>query len=378
MILGFLNRLVCALPGAGKFFLPEPAGYVSLKDLQDEYEYIEVFPEKKVKYLEAHCLYGEKRPDFAARELKEHSCGVWTFKNGIAFSDYGYILLKTERGLKLIRELSLPSYDLEFKQHFFHKKYKWRYFNRIRKINGTVAVVNSTCSSHNYYHWLLETLPRLALLEKSGIIPDYYYISVELPFHKSAVEILDIPYEKIISPGIRTCVCPADLIVPSLLFQARQETCKNYNYLLDLPGWTGDWLKKIFLPKKQLASSKKIYISRKGAPSRKIINEPELIAALTACGFETIETESLSLSEQAELFYSASAIVAPHGAALANLVFCQEGTKVIELFPGSYIYNYYWLISNKLKLDYSYCVFPASNENNDFRVETEFLIGQLK
>ena len=38
----------------------------------------------------------------------------------------------------------------------------------------------------------------------------------------------------------------------------------------------------------------------------------------------------LSFAQQADLFRAAGGVVGPHGAALANLIFCQAGTRVIE------------------------------------------------
>lgn len=60
------------------------------------------------------------------------------------------------------------------------------------------------------------------------------------------------------------------------------------------------------------------------------------------------------MSEQAEIFAGAEIIVAPHGAALTNLVFCSEGTTVIEFFSPDYIRTDYWMISQQLGLEHYY------------------------
>jgi capsular polysaccharide biosynthesis protein len=54
-------------------------------------------------------------------------------------------------------------------------------------------------------------------------------------------------------------------------------------------------------------------------------------------GFEAYECEGKGVAEQARLFHSAEAIVAAHGAALTNLVFCKPGTTVLELFSPKYV-----------------------------------------
>ncbi|MGL5880384.1 MAG: glycosyltransferase family 61 protein, partial [Xenococcaceae cyanobacterium] len=58
----------------------------------------------------------------------------------------------------------------------------------------------------------------------------------------------------------------------------------------------------------------------------------------------------------AAVFANAKAIVAPHGAGLTNLVFCNENTKIIELFSPNYVRTDYWMISWELKLKHYYVV----------------------
>jgi len=374
-IVFYLNKLVCCLPGLKNIFLAAPQSYISLNDLNDCVSEKRIFAEKHVIYNNGNCLYGTEHPDFAGKELTELPASVWSLKNGIVFSDYGYVLLKQKKEIKLVRELSIPMFDLDINEHYFHEKYKWRYFNKIKKINGTVAVINSTCSSHNYYHWLIETLPRLFLIEKSGINPDYYYISNELPFHKSAINELGIPEEKIISPQINTCIEATNLIVPSLVFQAKRKTSSTGNYIKSLPSWACDWLNSLF--KINSIKSKNFYISRKNAPARRILNESELILYLESKGFEIVELEGLAIKQQAELFMSASTIVAAHGAGLANLVFCKLGAKLIEFFPNEHPRIYYKIIAENLKIDYNCLFFPSQNKDLDFYVDMEILIEKI-
>jgi capsular polysaccharide biosynthesis protein len=58
--------------------------------------------------------------------------------------------------------------------------------------------------------------------------------------------------------------------------------------------------------------------------------------------------------EQVRLFQSAKYIVAPHGAGLANLVFCQPGASVVEILPSEQTNLCYWLLSQQVSLKYYY------------------------
>jgi capsular polysaccharide biosynthesis protein len=58
----------------------------------------------------------------------------------------------------------------------------------------------------------------------------------------------------------------------------------------------------------------------------------------------------MSMPDQILLFQSAEFIISPHGAGLANLLFCEPGTKVIELMPVAEMRPFFWMISDKLDL----------------------------
>ena len=92
---------------------------------------------------------------------------------------------------------------------------------------------------------------------------------------------------------------------------------------------------------------RRIYVSRADTRRRQIVNEDALLRVLERNGFERVVPSELSLRDQAALFQSASAIVAPHGGALASLAFCRPGTKVLELFPESWIrFSPFWILAS--------------------------------
>jgi len=81
----------------------------------------------------------------------------------------------------------------------------------------------------------------------------------------------------------------------------------------------------------------RVYISRAGAVRRRLVNEAEVIALLRPFGYEICDPAALSLRDQIELFSSATHVVAPHGAGLANILFCRPGTVLLELMMDSYV-----------------------------------------
>src|SRR5690606_4541559 len=125
-----------------------------------------------------------------------------------------------------------------------------------------------------------------------------------------------------------------------------------------------------------------IYISRRDVNSRKIINEDEVIDALAKHNVRIYTLEDMPFAEQVGLFYSAGAVIAPHGASLANLAFCRPGTQVLEIFPRHFVKALYAYISQLAGLKYNYYIGEgvASRKKSiyrDFRVDATALAATL-
>ena len=77
-----------------------------------------------------------------------------------------------------------------------------------------------------------------------------------------------------------------------------------------------------------------IYISRKNADRRKVVNEDNLITLLKMQSFKIVSLEETQFSEQVKLFNNTKIAISIHGAALSNLLFMQPGTAVIEILKS--------------------------------------------
>ncbi|MFF2446616.1 glycosyltransferase family 61 protein [Neobacillus sp. NPDC058068] len=204
----------------------------------------------------------------------------------------------------------------------------------------------------NYYHWMYEVIPRIHLMHKSGIKADYFIVKSEpdhLQFQTETLHKLGITAEQLIKTHTGFHIQAENLVVPSQPKFATE--------------WGWRFLRKTFLPKNKLrlSTKKRIYISRKW--SRRITNENEVMDVLTQYGFSKVELENLTVQEQAQLFSTAEVIVGAHGAGLANLTFCQPGTKVLEIFAPSYITSLYWVISSLGDLKHYYFIGKVSKRD---------------
>ena len=78
-------------------------------------------------------------------------------------------------------------------------------------------------------------------------------------------------------------------------------------------------------------SQNRVYISRKNATHRKLLNEDKVESLLEDYGFKTVQAESLSFKEQVLLFSSCSHLITNYGSGLSNVLFMQNNAKVLEL-----------------------------------------------
>jgi hypothetical protein len=98
-----------------------------------------------------------------------------------------------------------------------------------------------------------------------------------------------------------------------------------------------------------------LYVSRSQSRCRRVVNEGELLAEMSAENFKKVHCEDLSIKEQISLFWNARWVLAPHGAGLTNIMFCRSGTGVGEVHYAETVYNdHYWMLAQQLGLRHSH------------------------
>jgi len=78
----------------------------------------------------------------------------------------------------------------------------------------------------------------------------------------------------------------------------------------------------------------KIYIRRDDTSYRKILNEADLIDRLRKQKFEIINPQHFEILEQMKIFSNAKVIITPLGSNMTNMIFCKEGTQIIQISPN--------------------------------------------
>jgi hypothetical protein len=226
------------------------------------------------------------------------------------------------------------------------------------------TAVIGTAGANVYYHWMMDVLPRLAIIEKKYPLKEISYFVTEfsqMPFQVETLQKIGIPINKIIASNDNWhfhLKCK-DLIVPSLVSPVDQATPFQIEYLRSL---YKDSMK-------EQVPAQRIYISRKKVGRRELVNEPEIWDFLSKIGFEIVYCEDLSVKEQVVLFSSSSFIICSHGSALVNLAFCNPKTIVIDIFNEKHINPCFWFMSKINNLNYHYFLGKAvpidDNPKND-------------
>jgi capsular polysaccharide biosynthesis protein len=142
-------------------------------------------------------------------------------------------------------------------------------------VNGRVAVIAQSGYTY-YYHWLVEVLGRLALLEMYHVDYDFLYVPVSKPYMKETLELWGIDPAKIIAACDDTIIQADELIIPSLV--AHVEVSGIPRLVHYIPKYIVTYIKNKLMNSKRLPSnsfnfSKKVFISRKDATARRMINE---------------------------------------------------------------------------------------------------------
>jgi hypothetical protein len=267
---------------------------------------------------------------------------------GRVYSSNGTVLINDH----LVKELIWQWSPLQRDQ-----KFNLTALPEVVHITGRVAVITQEGYS-NYYHWMTEVLPKLAMLEEKKIQYDWLCVPIWEPFMSQTLVLLGIDLQKIIEPLKMTYIEADELIVPS----APSLSCYT-------PAWIADYLKSKFIP---LATQKapeshfnnKVFISRRRASCRRIINEDDLFKMFEEQGFTRYDLEELSFLEQILLFQNADIIVAAHGAGLVNLLFSKPGTQVIEIFQKRED-DTYWYLSQVIGLHHTCVKTTDFNKDGD-------------
>ncbi len=218
---------------------------------------------------------------------------------------------------------------------------------------------------HNHSHWLTAHLPKILLLRGLGLIDQLALPAERPPLVDASLRLLGVEPDRCVqvATGERVVfehltVLETDRFRPELLRPVREALAKIG------------------------PSRRRVFISRRRARGRRLIEEAALAPMLRAHGFELVEMEALNLDAQLRLMGETAVLVGPHGAGLTNMMFCAPGTQIVEIADPSYPNpNFYALAA---AMGHDYWRVPARGDgaahplDQDLSVEPETLRAVLE
>jgi hypothetical protein len=205
-------------------------------------------------------------------------------------------------------------------------------------VSGTLGLLAAR-GDVSYYHFLLDVLPRIALLETPGVpAPELWYVPQQRAFQREILELAGVlPEAEVVDSDLAPHVRAERLLVPGLP-----------DAHLRTPPWTVDFLRDRLRPADlEVVPGRRLYVTRGRQPHNRIVtNEEQVVEMLAERGFTVIDPGTMPVTDQIRTFAEAELIVAPHGAALANLAFASPGASVVELFAPEYVQLCYWKLAD--------------------------------
>jgi len=163
-----------------------------------------------------------------------------------------------------------------------------------------------------FFHFYIEVIPLLLQYIDNGY--NVYFIIENKSFYESILSFYKITYD-------RNCTYPnhnGHILEMPRYYPAIDNVLKIRQYNHDFYQIEGNTFRRI-------------YITRRNERARRIYNEQNLISQLQLLGFEILDPGTLDYRDQIKCFINAQIIVAAHGAALSNIVWCNKDVKIIEL-----------------------------------------------
>ena len=224
-----------------------------------------------------------------------------------------------------------------------------------QKLPGTSLILGDSMGAHCYYHWMLDLLPKLGLVEKAGIdlssIDNFLVRELNNSFHIDTLQRFGIDLSRVVqTKNNRYLDCDRVIHVHV-----------NNGINLKMNRYIPAFMKHVYPPIHPVGDRIKLYISRPKGVRRGIANEDAMIPILRAAGYTITAMEGMTVQEQSQLLARADVLISPHGGALTNMIFCRPGIKVVELF-GRHVYPFYYGLAQMCGHDY----YPVLEDCSDY------------
>jgi capsular polysaccharide biosynthesis protein len=189
-----------------------------------------------------------------------------------------------------------------------------------------------------FYHFLIDFLPQIIRLNKEN--PNLVVL-INKDEEKYVIDYLEHHNIQSIVTDAKT-ISVNRLVVPNFAS-------------LDLKSTRTLLCNTLHIQESPPVTSEKIALLRFRGSRHDSEFESKLKDYLVKQGYQIFDPDLLQISEQIRIFSGATQVVSIHGGVLANLIYCREHTKVLEIFTHPYRTLFFMAICREIGLDYSSC-----------------------
>ncbi len=214
-----------------------------------------------------------------------------------------------------------------------------------RHDDGPVIALGGT---RNYFHWMRDFLPRLAaVLDDAALAGLPLLINDDrASFQEATLRALGVPADRLRPMAYPSAHVGTEMLVPLLPPWTRWQRLAALAPGLAPDGVPADTPRRLFLVREE-------------ATHRRLLGADRLRDALAERGFTAVDPGRRGVADQVRLFARAEVVVAPHGAAMANLAFAPAGCRVVEIASEAWPRTYFRDQARALGLDHHTVWAPA-------------------
>ncbi|NDW23204.1 glycosyltransferase family 61 protein [Alteromonas hispanica] len=208
-----------------------------------------------------------------------------------------------------------------------------------------VEGISYLANERNFYHFITEDLANILLLLRNNVPKLRIVLPGDVTWKAQLIKqfIDEDRFELVRVP--KYCV-----VRQEYAFLVTKEPFDSYIHPFSIEVLRSNYVSR----KDEGQPSKKLFISRRRAPSRDIKNSIEVEAFFEDLGFMVVCCEELTVASQIELFTNAHIVAGAHGAGFTNMLWAGENCRIIEIFEKGHMNFCYMSMASKLGFSYEY------------------------
>lgn len=271
---------------------------------------------KEIKFLDYKL---ENNLDLNDIILKNNTDSKISFTNIKSIYLYSYLWTVITNDFYIFKDFERVYSNIKHRDHILIRQEELeKKLQLTNELKGNYFLLGG---ENNYWHLLIDYLPRLVCLNKIDLNNTQVLINSDISdkfqlFILKILKLMNLKKVKFIKiDRINKLYKFEKLFIPS-------RPSINFAY---------EFYDKIIGQNTKKKPIKNIYVRRGNLVNRKVINEIEVEELLLSYNYEIVDCANLSVDDQIKKFSFAKNIIIVHGASLANLLFIPNNINVVEI-----------------------------------------------